>query len=80
MPRKDLTYVKVEKKKKTYSKNCWAKKIQDVQRELRALKKKYKQAGEGERQPLTEVFERKSEKENIVPCRSHQLRLKTTRR
>ena len=56
MPRKDLAYVKV-KKKKTFCKNHRAEKIQDLRCELRALKKKYKQASEGEHQPLTELRE-----------------------
>ena len=56
MPRKDLAYVKV-KKVKTYCKNRRAKTVQDLRRELRAPKKKYKQANEGERQPLTELRE-----------------------
>ena len=38
-------------------KNRRAKKVQDLRRELRALKKKYKQGSEGERQPLTELRE-----------------------
>ena len=54
MPRTDLAYVKVKKK---YRKNRKGKKIQDLRRELRVLKKKYKQAWEGERQPLTELRE-----------------------
>ena len=44
-------------KEKTYCKNHKAKKIQDLWDELRALKKKYKQAGEGEGWPLTELRE-----------------------
>ena len=45
------------KQEKTYCKNRRAKKVQDLRRKLRALKKKYKQASEGERQPLTELRE-----------------------
>ena len=45
------------KQEKTYCKNRRAKKVQDLRRELRALKKKYKQANEAERQPLTELRE-----------------------
>ena len=46
-----------DKQEKTYCKNQRTKKVQDLKRELRAVKKKYKQASEGERQPLTELRE-----------------------
>ena len=43
------------KQEKIYGKNRRAKKVQDLRHELRALKEKYKQASEGECQPLTEL-------------------------
>ena len=45
------------KQEKTHGKNRRAKKVQDLRHELRALRKMYNQASEGERQTLTELRE-----------------------
>ena len=54
---KEVFGLREGKQEKTYCKNRRAKKVQDLRRELRALKKKYKQASDGEHQPLTDLRE-----------------------
>ena len=43
--------------------------MQDLRRELRALKKKYKQASESERQPLTELRDIEGKTKNNTESR-----------
>ena len=51
--------------------------MQDVRRELRALKKKYKHASEGERQPFTELREiLKAKLRSIRKAEWHRMRWK----